>query len=337
MLLIETWHLDAGPVTALAPTVSGIEGEQTRVELGETPAAGGTGALGGEHRSRRGLRSQHVHQPLAEIERAGESCAQGGLAAHADVDFRHRQLDGVLAEARQARPRRRRQRLAIDTQCLEALPGCPLGQIGVVALARHDERRQQRDALAAVIAYQAGADRGRALRLDRPIAVRAVLRAELHVQQPQEVIDLGEGRHGALAAAAAGALLDGDRGRDAEDRVHVGARRRLHELARVGVERFQVAALALVEENVEGKRRLARAGHAGDHGEAVARDLDVDVLEVVLARLVNDHRVAVAAVTAAVVRARLGDRGRGAGLRRHRQRLPVGAQRLAGERARVRA
>src|SRR5437764_993852 len=105
LLLIEARHLDAGPVTALAPAVSGIEGEQTRVELGETAAAGGTGALGGEHRRPGGLRSQHVHQPLAEIERAGQSCAQGGLAAHGDVDLRNRQLDGVLAEARQARPR----------------------------------------------------------------------------------------------------------------------------------------------------------------------------------------------------------------------------------------
>ena len=181
----------------------------------------------------------------------------------------------------------------------EALLGRPLGQIRVVALARHDQRREQRDALALVVAQQPRGDRGGALRLDGDVAVRAVLRAELHVQQAQEVIDLGERRHRALAAAAAGALLDGDRRRDAEDRIHVRARGRLHELARVGVEGFEVAALALVEEDVEGERGLARAGHAGDDREAVARDLDVDVLEVVLARVVDDDRVAAACAWAA--------------------------------------
>src|SRR5207244_11457467 len=105
----------------------------------------------------------------------------------------------------------------------------------------------------------------------------------IYGEQPQEVIGLGERRHGALAAAAAGALLDGHRRRDAEDRVHVGTRGRLHELAGIGVQRLEITPLALVEENVEGEGRLARARYAGDHGETIARDLDVDILEVVLA------------------------------------------------------
>jgi hypothetical protein len=57
----------------------------------------------------------------------------------------------------------------------------------------------------------------------------------------------------------------------------------LHELAGVGVERFEVAALALVEQDVEGDGGLARAGDAGDHGELSLRDLEGDVLQVVLA------------------------------------------------------
>ena len=77
--------------------------------------------------------------------------------------------------------------------------------------------------------------------------------------EAQEVMDLGERAHRALPAAAAGALLDRHRGRDAEDGVHVrAARRRLHKLPRIGVERFQVAALALGKQDVEGQRGLAR-------------------------------------------------------------------------------
>src|SRR6185436_12974743 len=106
------------------------------------------------------------------------------------------------------------------------------------------------------------------------------------------MVHLGERSHRALAAAAAGALLDRHRGRDAEDGVDVGPRGALHELARVGVERLQVAALAFVEQDVEGEGGLARARHPGDDGEAPARDLYVDALQVVLARLVDADGVA---------------------------------------------
>ena len=95
------------------------------------------------------------------------------------------------------------------------------------------------------------------LRLDGDVAVGAVLRAQLDVKQAQEVMDLGHRGHGGLASATAGALLDGDRGRDPEDGVHVGLAGRLHDGAGVGVERFQVAALAFVEEDVEGQGGLA--------------------------------------------------------------------------------
>jgi hypothetical protein len=121
------------------------------------------------------------------------------------------------------------------------------------------------------------------LRRDGQVALRAVLGAELDVQQAQEVMHLGQRADGALAPAAAGALLDGDRRRDAEDRVHIGPRRRLHELARIGVQRLQIAPLPLGEQDVEGQRALAAAGDAGDDDEAIPRDRQGEVLEVVLA------------------------------------------------------
>ncbi len=119
----------------------------------------------------------------------------------------------------------------------------------------------------------------------RQIAVRTVLGAQFDEQQAQEVIHLGQRGDGALAPAAAGALFDGHRRRNTEDGVDVGARSRLHELARVGVERLQVTTLAFVEQDVEGHRALAGAGHPGDHGQLVARDVDGDILQVVLARV----------------------------------------------------
>ena len=57
----------------------------------------------------------------------------------------------------------------------------------------------------------------------------------------------------------------------------------LQELARVGRQALDVAALAFGIDGVEGEARLARAGEAGDDRQALARDVDVDALEVVLA------------------------------------------------------
>ena len=173
-----------------------------------------------------------------------------------------------------------------------ALARGPLRKIGVDALAVQHQRREQRDLAAAILLHEARRDHLLALRLDRDLAIGTVLRAELDEEQSQKVMHLGERAHRGLAAAAARALLDRYRRRDAEDRVHVGPRGRLHELARIGVERLEVAALALVEQDVEGERGLARARDAGDHGEAPARDVDVDVLEVVLARVVDADHVA---------------------------------------------
>ena len=79
-------------------------------------------------------------------------------------------------------------------------------------------------------------------------------------------------------------LLDGDGGRQAVDVVDVGLLHHLEELARIGRQAFDVAALALGIDGVEGERGFARARQAGEHDELVARDVEIDVLEIVLAR-----------------------------------------------------
>ena len=68
------------------------------------------------------------------------------------------------------------------------------------------------------------------------------------------------------------------------DMVDVGLLHHLEELARIGAEALDVAALALGIDGVEGERGFARTGEAGDHGQRLARDVDVDILEIVLAR-----------------------------------------------------
>src|SRR4051812_9955907 len=106
------------------------------------------------------------------------------------------------------------------------------------------------------------------------------------------MVHLGQRAHSRLAPAAAGALFDRDRWRDAEDCIDIRARGRLHELAGGGVQGVEIAPLPFGEQDVEGERGLARPRDTGDDRETPARDVDVDVLEVVLARLVNPYCVA---------------------------------------------
>ena len=105
---------------------------------------------------------------------------------------------------------------------------------------------------------------------------------------------------------------------------------RLHELARVGVQRFEIAALAFGEHDVERERRFARARDAGDHREFSARNFDVDRFQVVLARVAHADVVA----SAELVRSRSGAFSVGGDGRRRRGaegRLVI-AQRFAGVR-----
>ncbi len=122
-------------------------------------------------------------------------------------------------------------------------------------------------------------------------AVRAVRHADRGVEQPQVVVDLGHRADRRARVLRHRLLLDRDRRRQAVDRVDVRLLHLLQELPRVGRERLDVAPLPLGEEGVEGERRLARAGDAGDHHELVAGDLEVEVLEVVLARAANRNRI----------------------------------------------
>ena len=105
------------------------------------------------------------------------------------------------------------------------------------------------------------------------------------------MVDFRHGRDRALASTAAGPLFDGDGRGNPKNRVHVGARGRLDELARIGVQRFEVAALAFGEQDIECQRALAAAADAGDDGKLVTGNIDIDALEIVLARVVDADRM----------------------------------------------
>ena len=101
-------------------------------------------------------------------------------------------------------------------------------------------------------------------------------------EDPEHGVRVGGGADGGPGVGAHPLLVDDDRRRQPLEVVHVGPRQ-------VGHEALHKRAVGLVDHPLrlggdggEHQRALARAGHAGEHRQAALRDLDADVLEVVL-------------------------------------------------------
>ncbi|EJT83041.1 multidrug transport protein, mfs family [Pseudomonas putida S11] len=82
-------------------------------------------------------------------------------------------------------------------------------------------------------------------------------------------------------------LLQGHGRRQAFDGVDVRHADLIDQAPGIGRHRFEVAALGFGVEGGEGQRGLARAGHPREYHQRVARDIHIDVLQVVLAGATN--------------------------------------------------
>src|SRR5436190_6405384 len=203
-------------------------------------------------------------------------------------------LDVMLAEAVGPERLVRAINFSIGANFGVAVLGGPFGDIGMKAFAIADHGCEQQEIAASFqLSLQAAGELVARLRFHRQLAVRAILRAKAGEKQPQKMISFGHGRDGALAAAAAGALLNRNGRWDPRDQVNVWTGHLLDELARVGVHRVEEASLPLGEEQIKREGAFARAAHAGDYNEAVARDRQRHIFQVVLARAVDADGVSV--------------------------------------------
>ena len=101
-------------------------------------------------------------------------------------------------------------------------------------------------------------------------------------EKPEVVVDLGSGADGRSTRDGRVALLDGDRRGETLEPVYERFRHPIEKLLGICRKRFDVPALALGVDRIEGQRALARTGRTCDHGQRAVRQLDVDALEVVL-------------------------------------------------------
>ncbi len=192
--------------------------------------------------------------------------------------------------------------LAIDPDADEAGLLGSGEQLLVLALAILDERRHQHHPCPLGQLVDLVDHLLHGLALDLPTADRAVHAADAREEQAQVVVDLGDGSDRRARVLRCALLVDADGRAQPVDLVDVRLLHLAQELARVGGEALDIAALALGVDGVEGKARLPRAGEAGDDDQPIAGHLHVDVLEVVLAcaaddDLVGGHRIVIVAGT----------------------------------------
>ena len=228
------------------------------------------------------------------LDRVGQP-PPGGVLHRETVDD-HLDLVLLLLLQRRQAPGVARDLVQADDGAVHPRPRVPLGlqfleQLGVLALAAADDRGEHLEPDALLQLEHPVHDLLRGLPGDRPAADRAVRLADPREQQPQVVVDLGDRADGGPRVAAGGLLIDGDGRGETVDEVHVRLVHLAEELPGVGGERLDVPALALGEDRVERQARLARAGQPGEHDHGVAREVNRDVLEVVLARAANDKPV----------------------------------------------
>ncbi len=231
-------------------------------------------------------------KPFGELERGLEGVGEAGRDAVADDDAVDHHLDVVLELLVERRGFGDLIKGAVDLHALEAA----LHQLGellaVLALAAAHDRGEQIEAGAFGQRQHAVDHLAHRLALDRQARRRRIGHADAGEQEPHVVVDLGNRADGRARVAAGRLLLDGDGRRQAVDLVDVRLLHHLEELAGVGGEALDIAALALGIDGVEGERRLARARQAGEHDQPVARQVEVDVLEVVFPRPADGDELA---------------------------------------------
>ena len=115
------------------------------------------------------------------------------------------------------------------------------------------------------------------LLLDELAALRAVRLACASKEQAQIVVNLRHGTHRGAWVTTGGFLVDGNRGAEALDVIHLGLVHLAEKLARVRGKAFHVAALALGVNGVEGEAGLAAAAQARDDHQLIARDFHVNI------------------------------------------------------------
>ena len=279
-------QLGAEPVAFGARAIRIVEGEQPGLDLLDGEAGFGAGEFRREDDALRCLVRDLGDDDalLAQAERRLEAIGEtrSDIAAHHDAVDHH--VDIVLVLLVEGRGLGDLVELAVDLEPLEALLLQLDELLPVFAFPPARDRRQEIEPRAFGQRQHAIHHLAHRLALDGEPGRGRVGHADPRPEQPHIVVDLGDRADRRTRVLRGGLLLDGDGRRQALDMVDVGLLHHVEELPRIGRQRLDIAPLALGIDRVEGERGLAGARESGDHHERLARQIERDILEIVLAR-----------------------------------------------------
>ena len=224
-----------------------------------------------------------VGVPQRRLERFGETLF--GIGSHPQSI--HDDFDGVLHVPVQLRQLVELMHFAVDANADEPLRPQFLEEIRLLALSPDDERCEHHQPRVRGQGQHVIDHLRHALGRERDAVVRTMRISDPGEEESQVIVDLGDRADRRARVVACRFLLDRDGGREAFDQVDIGLLHELEKLPGVGGERFHVAPLSLGVERVERERRLAGAGKSRDDHEAVPRQVEIHVLEVVRACAAN--------------------------------------------------
>ena len=279
----------------------GVERRRAGVDACDFPSRPPTPSLPHKGGGRRGVGEFRDRQPVGELERLLQRIRKPrrNIRPHHQAVDHHVDVVGeFLVERRHFGDLVER---AVDFDALVALLH-ELGELlAVLAFAAAHDGRQQIKPRALRQRQDAVDHLRHGLALDRQTRRRRVGHADARPQQPHVVVDLGDGAHRRARIARGGFLLDGNGRRQAVDLVDVRLLHHFQKLPGVGGQALDIAALAFRIDGVEGERGFAGAGQPGEHHQAVARNIEIDILEIVLARAADGDDARIARVLARVL------------------------------------
>ena len=259
--------------------LAAVEREHPRVKLGIAQTAGHAEQFFAVDALRLG--AQDVNRAIAHPQRVLEQAVKL-LRRPVGRDLTDHDLNIVLPKTGQAHVGRNLDDPAVNA-CPDEAQLARAGQhVFVKPLAATHDRRQDAELLVAEVGLHQPENAAAALGRQRLAAGHTVLHADLGVQQPQIVRDFGHRGHRRVPPAPAHALFNGDRRRNARQQIDIRFGQDLDELAGVGRQAVDIATLSLGIHNVKHQRGLARPGQPGDHDHLIPRNIEGDILEIML-------------------------------------------------------
>ncbi len=230
---------------------------------------------------------QHHQHILALLHGKGDRLRQADSGSGADPDPVDHDLDIVDLIAVELHAVRQFAHLPVDPHMKESLFADLIEQFAVMSLATLDQRGEHEDLLAVVLFQDEINDLLLAVPHHLLSCLVRVGVGDAGVQEPHEVVDLGDGADRRSGIPAGRFLLDRDDGAQPVDLVDIGPLEVADELPGIHGKGLHVPALTLGVNGVERERRFPAAAQPGEDHQLVARDHQVGVLQIVDACAVN--------------------------------------------------